>query len=135
MNLAEYKFTREHEWISLESGDIGKVGLTYYAQAHLGDIVFLDLPEPDGEVGQYGKLGEVESVKAVSDIFSPASGVILESNQAAIDEPGLVNKDPYGDGWLVKLKLKNLSELDALMNKSEYDKFMMQCEEESSEKE
>lgn len=133
MDITEYKFTQEHEWIYLESDDIGRVGLTYYAQSHLGDIVFLDLPEPGGKVEQFAKLGEVESVKAVSDMFSPASGVIVEANQAAINDPSLVNKDPYGDGWLVKLKLNNPSELDALMNKGEYDEFMKQCEESSEQ--
>ena len=133
MDITEYKFTQEHEWIYLESDDIGRVGLTYYAQSHLGDIVFLDLPEPGVKVEQFGKLGEVESVKAVSDVLSPAGGVIVEANKAAIDEPSLVNKDPYGDGWLVKLKLNNLSELDALMNKGEYDEFMKQCEESSKQ--
>ena len=133
MDITEYKFTQEHEWIYLESDDIGRVGLTYYAQSHLGDIVFLDLPEPGGKVEQFAKLGEIESVKAVSDVFSPASGVIVEANQAAINDPSLVNKDPYGDGWLVKLKLNNLSELDALMNKGEYDEFMKQCEESSEQ--
>jgi len=133
MDITEYKFTQEHEWIYLESDDIGRVGLTYYAQSHLGDIVFLDLPEPGDKVEQFGKLGEVESVKAVSDVLSPAGGVIVEANKAAIDEPSLVNKDPYGDGWLVKLKLNNLSELDALMNKGEYDEFMKQCEESSEQ--
>jgi len=133
MDITESKFTQEHEWIYLESDDIGRVGLTYYAQAHLGDIVFLDLPEPGGKVEQSAKLGEVESVKAVSDLFSPASGVIVEANQAAINDPSLVNKDPYGDGWLVKLKLNNLSELDALMNKGEYNEFMKQCEESSEQ--
>ena len=133
MDITAYKFTQEHEWIYLESDDIGRVGLTYYAQSHLGDIVFLDLPEPGGKVEQFAKLGEVESVKAVSDLFSPASGVIVEANQAAINDPSLVNKDPYGDGWLVKLKLNNLSELDALMNKGEYDEFMKQCEESSEQ--
>ena len=133
MDITEYKFTQEHEWIYLESDDIGRVGLTYYAQSHLGDIVFLDLPEPGGKVEQFAKLGEVESVKAVSDLLSPASGVIVEANQAAINDPSLVNKDPYGDGWLVKLKLNNLSELDALMNKGEYNEFMKQCEESSEQ--
>lgn len=133
MDITESKFTQEHEWIYLESDDIGRVGLTYYAQAHLGDIVFLDLPEPGGKVEQFGKLGEVESVKAVSDVLSPASGVIVEANKAAINDPSLVNKDPYGDGWLVKLKLNNLSELDALMNKGEYNEFMKQCEESSEQ--
>jgi len=133
MDITECKFTQEHEWIYLESDDIGRVGLTYYAQSHLGDIVFLDLPEPGVKVEQFGKLGEVESVKAVSDVLSPAGGVIVEANKAAIDEPSLVNKDPYGDGWLVKLKLNNPSELDALMNKGEYDEFMKQCEESSEQ--
>lgn len=133
MDITEYKFTQEHEWIYLESDDIGRVGLTYYAQSHLGDIVFLDLPEPGVKVEQFGKLGEVESVKAVSDVLSPAGGVIVEANKAAISEPSLVNKDPYGDGWLVKLKLNNPSELDALMNKGEYDEFMKQCEESSEQ--
>lgn len=133
MDITECKFTQEHEWVYLESDDIGRVGLTYYAQSHLGDIVFLDLPEPGVKVEQFGKLGEVESVKAVSDVLSPAGGVIVEANKAAIDEPSLVNKDPYGDGWLVKLKLNNPSELDALMNKGEYDEFMKQCEESSEQ--
>lgn len=133
MDITECKFTQEHEWVYLESNDIGRVGLTYYAQSHLGDIVFLDLPEPGVKVEQFGKLGEVESVKAVSDVLSPAGGVIVEANKAAIDEPSLVNKDPYGDGWLVKLKLNNPSELDALMNKGEYDEFMKQCEESSKQ--
>lgn len=133
MDITECKFTQEHEWIYLESDDIGRVGLTYYAQSHLGDIVFLDLPEPGVKVEQFGKLGEVESVKAVSDVLSPAGGVIVEANKAAISEPSLVNKDPYGDGWLVKLKLNNPSELDALMNKGEYDEFMKQCEESSEQ--
>ena len=96
-------------------------------------MVFLDLPEPGVKVEQFGKLGEVESVKAVSDVLSPASGVVMESNQAAIDDPSLVNKDPYGDGWLVKLKLNNPSEPDALMNKDEYNEFMKQCEESSEQ--
>lgn len=133
MDITEYKFTREHEWIYLESDNRGRVGLTFYAQSHLGDIVFLDLPQPGSKIEQFGKLGEVESVKAVSDIFSPATGVIIESNQAVINEPSLVNKDPYGEGWLVRLKLSNLSELDALMNKSEYDEFLKQCEEKEQE--
>ena len=131
MDIKECKFTREHEWVCLESGKVGMVGLTFYAQSHLGDIVYLDLPEPGTKIEQFGKLGEVESVKAVSDVFSPASGVIAETNQAVINEPGLANKDPYGDGWLVKLKLSNLAELHALMNKDQYDEFMKQCAESS----
>jgi glycine cleavage system H protein len=99
------------------------MGLANYAQTQLGDIVFLDLPKPGTRVEQSKKMGEVESVKAVSDLFSPASGKVLEINQSAVDEPKLVNDDPYGAGWLVKLELSDASELDALMNSDEYDKY------------
>ena len=133
MNPKEYKYTKEHEWICLEPSDEGKVGLTDYAQSHLGDIVFLDLPEPDTQVEQFGKLGEIESVKAVSDFFAPVGGQVLEVNQAAIDGPKVVNEDPYGDGWLIKLKMGKPSELDALMDSDEYDKFIAELSEEDTE--
>lgn len=124
MNPKEYKYTQEHEWIFPEAGGNGKVGITDYAQFHLGDIVFLDLPAPGTQLKQFQKMGEIESVKAVSELFSPASGRVLEINQAAIDEPRAVNEDPYGAGWLVKLELSQPSELDALMNSDEYDEFI-----------
>ena len=129
----EYKYTQEHEWICLESSEEGKVGLTDYAQTQLGDIVFLDLPAPDTQVEQFGKMGEIESVKAVSDLFAPVSGRVLEVNQAAIDEPKLVNEDPYGAGWLVRLESSKPSEHEALMNSDEYDKFVAKLCEETSE--
>jgi len=131
MNPKEYKYTREHEWICPDSKDKGKMGLTDYAQDQLGDLVFLDLPATGTQVEQSKKIGEIESVKAVSDLFSPISGRVLEVNQAAIDEPQLVNQDPYGAGWLVRLELSNRAELDALMNSDEYDKFVAGLEEES----
>ena len=124
MNPKEYKYTKEHEWICPEGRNKGRMGLTDYAQSQLGDIVFLDLPAPNTQVKQSKKIGEIESVKAVSDVFSPVSGQVLEINQTTIDEPGVVNKDPYGDGWLIKIELSNPSELDALMNSTEYDKFV-----------
>lgn len=124
MNPREYKYTREHEWICPESSDKGKLGITDYAQSQLGDIVFLDLPAPGTTVAQSGKLGEIEAVKAVSDIFAPVSGKVLEINQAAIDDPGIVNEDPYGAGWLVRLEMMAPSELDALMNSEEYGKLV-----------
>ena len=124
MNPKEYKYTQEHEWICLEPGGKGKVGITDYAQSQLGDVVFLDLPAPGTQVTQFGKMGEVETVKAVADLFSPASGKVLEINQAAIDEPRLVNDDPYGDGWLVRLDLSQPSELDALMSSVKYEEFV-----------
>jgi glycine cleavage system H protein len=133
MNPSEYKYTSEHEWICSESRNKGKVGLADYAQSQLGDIVFLDLPAPGTQVEQGKKMGEVESVKAVSDIFAPVSGQVLEINQTVIDEPGLVNKDPYGAGWLVRLELSEPSELDALMDSEKYEKFVAELSEQGSE--
>ncbi len=124
MDPREYKYTREHEWICPESSDKGKVGITDYAQSQLGDIVFLDLPAPGATVAQSGKLGEIEAVKAVSDIFAPVSGKVLEINQAAIDDPRIVNEDPFGAGWLVRLEMLAPPELDVLMNSDEYDKLV-----------
>ena len=124
MNPKDYKYTKDHEWIHLESEKEGKVGLADYAQSHLGDLVFFDLPAPGTQVEQFKKMGEVESVKAVSDIYAPASGKVLEVNQAAIDDPTKANKDPYGEGWLVKVELSNLSDLDNLMDTDTYDKFV-----------
>jgi len=133
MNPKEYKYTVEHEWICPESKNKGKVGLADYAQSQLGDIVFLDLPAQGTQVKQGKKMGEVESVKAVSDIFAPVSGQVLELNQTVIDEPGLVNKDPYGAGWLVRLELSKPSELDTLMDSEKYDKFVAELSEEEPE--
>jgi len=133
MNPREYKYTSEHEWICPESRNKGKVGLADYAQSQLGDIVFLDLPAPGTKVEQGQKMGEVESVKAVSDIFAPVSGQVLEINQTVIDEPGLVNKDPYGAGWLVRLELSEPSELDALMDSEKYEEFVAELSEQGSE--
>ncbi len=133
MTPKEYKYTQEHEWICPESKNKGKAGLTDYAQSQLGDVVFVDLPAPGTQVEQGRKMGEVESVKAVSDIFAPVSGQVLEINQTVIDEPGLVNKDPYGTGWLVRLELSKRSELDALMGSEKYDRFVAELSEEESE--
>ena len=133
MNPKEYKYTEEHEWIGTEPGGKGKVGLTDYAQSQLGDLVFLDLPGLDTQMEQFKKMGEIESVKAVSDLFAPVSGKVLEINQGAVDGPAVVNQDPYGEGWLVRLELSKPLELDALMNSNEYDKFVAKLLEENSE--
>ncbi len=129
MNPKDYKYTQEHEWIHLESSNEVKVGLTDYAQTQLGDIVFLDLADVGAQVEQSKKMGEIESVKAVVDFFAPASGKVLETNQTIIDEPNLVNEDPYGAGWLARIELSSPAELDALMNSDEYDKFVAELEE------
>ena len=133
MNPKDYKYTQEHEWIHSESESKGKIGLTDYAQTQLGDLVYLDLPEPDTEVEQFKKMGEIESVKAVVDIFAPASGKVLEINQSAIDDPALVNQDPYGEGWLVELELSKPSELEALMDSDQYDELVAKLEAEAAE--
>jgi len=130
MTPEEYKYSQEHEWICLEPEGKGRMGITDYAQSHLGDVVFLELPPPGTQLKQFGKIGEVESIKAVSDIFTPVSGEVLEINQTVIDEPQLLNQEPYGNGWLVRLKLSNPAELDALMNSDEYDAYIAKLEEE-----
>ncbi len=133
MNPKEYKYTKEHEWTCAEPGNKGKVGITDYAQSQLGDIVFLDLPAPGTQVDQFKKMGEIEAVKAVSDLFSPVSGQVLEINQAAIDNPKLINDDPYGAGWMIRLELSQPSELDTLMSSDEYEKFAAGLSHEGSE--
>jgi len=133
MNPKECKYTQEHEWIRPEAGDKGKMGFTDYAQSQLGDIAFLDLPAPGSQVEQFKKMGELESVKAVSDIFAPVSGQVLEVNQTVIEDPALVNQDPYGAGWLVRLELNKPSELDNLMDSDKYDEFVAELSEEASE--
>jgi len=133
MDPKDCKYTQDHEWIRPEPGGRGKVGLADYAQDHLGDIVYLDLPAPGTQVEQFKKMGEVESVKAVADIFAPVSGKVTDANQAVVDEPKLVNEDCYGDGWLVELELSNPSELDALMNSEKYDEFVIEISEEGLE--
>ena len=133
MNPKEYRYTQEHEWICPSGDDMGKMGLTDYAQTQLGDIVYLDLPSPGTEAEQSKKMGEIESVKVVSDIFAPVNGQVVETNQTVIDEPQLVNKDSYGAGWLVRLELSKPSELDALMDSDRYDEFVAELEREDSE--
>ena len=130
MTPEEYKYSQEHEWICLEPEGKGRMGITDYAQSHLGDVVFLELPPRGTQLKQFGKIGEVESIKAVSDIFTPVSGEVLEINQTVIDEPQLLNQEPYGNGWLVRLKLSNPAELDALMDSDEYDAYIAKLEEE-----
>ena len=124
MNPKEYKYSREHEWVYLESENNGKIGITDYAQSQLGDIVFLELPAPGTQLAQFQKMGEIEAVKTVSDILSPVSGKVAEVNQSAVDEPKLVNDEPYGAGWLVRMELSQTTELDTLLSSDEYDKYV-----------
>lgn len=114
------RYSKEHEWLKVE-GDSATIGITDYAQEQLGDVVYVDLPAPGTTVTQFQKMGEIESVKAVSELFTPASGDVLEINQAVIDKPELVNSDPHGDGWLIRIRLSDASEADKLMSSEEYD--------------
>jgi len=116
----------EHEWVKLEDLHSGHalVGITEYAQAQLGDIVYFDLPQPGANVKQLVKMGEVESVKAVSDLFSPVSGRVIETNSALIDHPELANQDPLGSGWLIRVAAADIVELDSLMSAEEYEAYI-----------
>ena len=107
----DLKYSKEHEWVRME-GNIAQIGVTVFAQDSLGDVVFIDLPDVGTEVGQFEKFGEIESVKAVSDLFSPIAGTIVDANSAAIDNPETVNTDPYGSGWLKKVEISDPSQLD-----------------------
>ena len=120
--MSEVKYSKEHEWIKIE-GDVGTVGITQHATEMLGDIVFVELPDVGSSVEKDGNAGVLESTKAASDVYTPISGEIMESNQAIVDDPGKINSDPENEAWFFKLKIKDSNELDSLMNKEEYDKF------------
>ena len=122
------RYTKEHEWVRVED-DLGTVGITDYAQDQLGDLVYLDLPSPGTQVKQLDKLGEIESVKAVSDLYSPVSGEVMEVNQEVVDRPELVNQSPYEEGWLVRLRLADLAEVDGLLTAEQYDELIAQAQE------
>ncbi len=117
------KYSKEHEWLKLD-GDSATVGITDYAQEQLGDIVYVDLPEAGASVTQFEKMGEIESVKAVSDLYSPASGEVLDANEQVVEHPELVNNDPHAEGWLLRIRLTDTTQLDALMSAPDYDAFI-----------
>ena len=126
MSPEDRKYTREHEWAKLEDSDakLVAVGITDFAQDELGDIVYFDLPNAGDNVSYMAKMGEVESVKAVSDLFSPVTGHIEAINDQLIDHPELVNDDPFESGWIMKVVLADLSELETLMTAAEYDEYI-----------
>ena len=116
-------YTQEHEWIRVD-GKNATVGITHFAQDQLGDIVFFELPKIGDSVAHLGKMGEVESVKAVSDLFSPINGTVTEINEKLLDHPELVNEDPFGEGWIIKVAMADVTELDSLMSSQDYDTFI-----------
>jgi len=113
-------FSKEHEWLKVD-GDVGIVGITDYAQSSLGDIVYVELPRVGHEIVQGGSIGVVESVKAVSDLFTPISGEVLEVNHALETDPALLNRDAFGEGWLYKVRIKDLKEKNSLLGTADYD--------------
>jgi glycine cleavage system H protein len=116
------RYAKSHEYVHVE-GDIGTIGITEYAQKELGDVVFVELPQVGSQLEQGDELGSIESVKAVSELFSPVSGEVVEVNEKLADKPELVNTDPYGDGWMVKIKLSAADEADELMSAEEYEEY------------
>jgi glycine cleavage system H protein len=119
----DLKYTKEHEWLAV-NGSVGTIGITHYAQSELGDIVYVELPSAGSQVVAGEEFGTVESVKAVSEIFAPVSGEVLEVNTGLAAKPETINKDPYGDGWLLKIKLADAKDLDTLMTAAAYRKYI-----------
>jgi glycine cleavage system H protein len=124
MELPEdLKYTREHEWVSID-GSVATIGITDHAQEQLGDVVFVELPAVGDRVEKSDAFGVVESTKAVSDVYAPISGEVTEVNDDLPDNPELINEDPYGDGWMVKVQIGDTADLDDLMTADEYRKFI-----------
>ena len=121
MNPADLRYSKEHEWLRMESDDVGVVGITEFAADSLGDVVFVELPEAGAKLAQFEKMGEIESVKAVSDLFTPISGEVLEVNEELVDGPQLVNDSPYHFGWMLRVRMSDQSEVDNLLSAEEYD--------------
>jgi len=116
----ELKYNSEHTWLKLEGSELGRVGITQYAQDQLKEVVFVELPEVGSEVSHLEPFGVIESVKATNDLYSPVSGEVVEVNHSLEDEPGLVNEDPYEQGWMIVVKITNPAELDLLISADEY---------------
>lgn len=123
-----FHYTKDHEWIKVNGG-IGTIGITDFAQKQLGDVVYVELPEVGTTLGYHQSMGVIESVKAVSDIYSPISGEVVEVNKGLNDSPEAVNEDPHGKGWIIKVKIKDPQELEKLMSVSDYEKFLEGLEE------
>jgi glycine cleavage system H protein len=123
MTPEDNKYAKSHEYVHVEGG-VGTVGITDYAQKELGDVVFVELPQVGSMLEAGDELGSIESVKAVSELFAPVSGEVVEINEALAEKPELVNTDPYGDGWMIRIRLSDTSELEDLMNAEEYEEYI-----------
>ncbi len=127
MNPDDIKYHREHAWVRVE-GKRATIGISDYAQQQLGDIVYVDLPEVDTEIDADSELSEIESTKATSPVVSPVTGTVVEVNEDLADTPEIINEDPYGNGWIVVLEMNDPTELNDLMSKMEYEKFLKEEE-------
>ncbi|MDQ3704250.1 MAG: glycine cleavage system protein GcvH [Chloroflexota bacterium] len=121
-NPRNYRYTQEHEWANLE-GEIATMGITNYAATQLGDMVYVDMPTVGATISQGDSVGALESVKAAADFYSPLGGEVIERNERLLDEPGLLNSDPFGEGWFVRVRITDPSEFEGLMSADEYDEF------------
>jgi glycine cleavage system H protein len=131
MYPADYRYTKQHEWIKVQ-GDTGTIGITDYAQQELGDVVFVDLPKVGAKISASKSLGSVESVKAVSEIYSPVSGEVTETNPLLVDAPEKINTDPHNTAWLIKLKLADPKEVASLMDAAAYEAYISEQAKEHS---
>ncbi|KAM6937156.1 glycine cleavage system H protein, mitochondrial-like [Xenentodon cancila] len=127
-SAAALKFTDKHEWIRVEDGGVGTVGISNFAQEALGDVVYCGLPEVGTQLAQQDEFGALESVKAASELYSPLTGEVVEVNSLLADNPGLVNKSCYTDGWLMKMSIANPAELDTLMDEAAYERYIRSIE-------
>ena len=123
MTPEDSRYAKSHEYVHLE-GDVGTIGITEYAQKELGDVVFVELPQVGTQLELGDELGSIESVKAVSELFAPVSGEVVEINESLAEKPELVNTDPYGDGWMIKVKLSAPDEVDELMSAEDYEDYI-----------
>ena len=128
MNPTDRRYSKEHEWVLIEDDGRAVVGITHYAQDQLGDVVYVDLPDAGAAVEQFQKLGEIESVKAVSDLFSPLSGEVVESNKELENRPELVNEDPFSGGWMVRMTGIDQAQLDNLLSAEDYERYLSELE-------
>lgn len=119
----DFLYTKDHEWVQIK-GDLATVGITEFAQKQLGDVVYVELPALGTKLEPHQTIGVIESVKAVSDVYSPVSGEVVEVNKELDGSPDLANQDPHGKGWIIRLKIKNKSEIEELMSASDYEKFL-----------
>ncbi|GIS82095.1 MAG: glycine cleavage system protein GcvH [SAR202 cluster bacterium] len=129
MNPSDRQYTKEHEWLKIQDAEsnLAIVGITDYAQEQLGDVVFIDMPEIGSNLVHMEKMGEIESVKAVSDLFSPVSGEVIKTNSELLDRPELINEDPYNEGWILQVILSDTGELSSLISADEYQSFTEQA--------